>query len=170
MALLLFLFYLLLNNRFAPDAGTLQVLLSGVLIVGAVCLFAHYAMDIPWAAEIVFWRLLGLLLLYALTLLWEILKANLAVIRLILPVKREPEPVIVRFRVPLKRSFTRMLLANSITLTPGTVTVDVEAGEYTVHCLDRSLAEGMEDSVFVRQLLRMEQAADRVLKKKGSEE
>ena len=78
--------------------------------------------------------------------------------------------MIVRFRVPLKRSFTRMLLANSITLTPGTVTVDVEAGEYTVHCLDRSLAEGMEDSVFVRQLLRMEQAADRVLKKKGSEE
>lgn len=170
MALLLFLFYLLLNNRFSPDAGTLQVLISGLLIVGAVCLFANRALDIPWAAELVFWRVLGLFLLYALTLIWEILKANAAVIRIVLGRKTKPQPVIVRFRVPLKRGFTRMLLANSITLTPGTVTVDAEDGVYTVHCLDRSMADGMEDSVFVRQLLRMERAADRILKKKGSEE
>lgn len=166
MALLLFLFYIFLNNRLSPDAGTVQVLVSGVLIVAAVCVFANRALDIPWSAELVFWRILGLLLLYVPVLVWEILKANAAVIGTILRRKPKPAPVIVRFRAPLKRGFTRMILANSITLTPGTVTVDVEGEEYTVHCLDRSMAEGMDDSVFVRLLLRMERAANRVTRKK----
>lgn len=54
-----------------------------------------------------------------------------------------------------------MMLADSITLTPGTITVSVENDRFCVHCLDRELAEGMEDSVFVGLLLEMEAVESR---------
>ena len=49
-----------------------------------------------------------------------------------------------------------MLLANSITLTPGTITIEQREDEYTVHCLDSSFIEGIEKSTFVKLLERME--------------
>ena len=49
-----------------------------------------------------------------------------------------------------------MVLANSITLTPGTITVNLEGNEFYVHCLDKEFAEGMEQSIFVELLEKME--------------
>ncbi len=91
-------------------------------------------------------------------LLWEIVKANFAVIHLILSPKLEPEPVLFHFRKPLKKDAHKVLLANSITLTPGTITVDlIGKDEYVVHALDKDLAEGIEDSVFVQMLEKLEE-------------
>lgn len=102
-------------------------------------------------------RRLPWLFRYIAILLWEIVKANFAVIHLILSAKLEPEPVLFRFRKPLKMDTHKVLLANSITLTPGTITVDVnEKDEYLVHALDKDLAEGIEDSVFVRMIEEVE--------------
>ena len=47
-------------------------------------------------------------------------------------------------------------LANSITLTPGTITVDLHDNHYLVHALDASLVEGLDDGVFVQPLVKME--------------
>ena len=47
-------------------------------------------------------------------------------------------------------------LANAITLTPGTITVLLEDNSYTVHCLDESLAEGMNESVFLKRIEEIE--------------
>ena len=49
------------------------------------------------------------------------------------------------------------MLANAITLTPGTITVTLEGSEYTVHCLDESMAEGIQDSEFVKYILKFEE-------------
>ena len=49
-----------------------------------------------------------------------------------------------------------MVLANSITLTPGTITIRMEGNEFYVHCLDKEFAEGMESSIFVELLSKME--------------
>jgi multicomponent Na+:H+ antiporter subunit E len=49
-----------------------------------------------------------------------------------------------------------VLLANSITLTPGTITVSVHGDEFCVHALDSSLAEGIEEGGFVHILRKME--------------
>ena len=68
----------------------------------------------------------------------------------------EIEPAVVRFKTDLKTQQARILLANSITLTPGTITVSLEEDEYVVHCLDKSLAEGINSSVFVTLLRKME--------------
>ena len=56
----------------------------------------------------------------------------------------------------MKTSVGKAFLANAITLTPGTITVLLEDSEYVVHCLDESLAEGMDDSVFVKLLTELE--------------
>jgi multicomponent Na+:H+ antiporter subunit E len=65
--------------------------------------------------------------------------------------------VIVHVHARLKTETARVILANSITLTPGTITVSLTDDHLLVHCLDKSLAEGMEDSVFVRLLQKMEE-------------
>ena len=68
------------------------------------------------------------------------------------------EPVIVTFQVPIKSRTLRVILANSITLTPGNITVSMTEDEYVVHCLDKDFSKGLEDSVFVQILQKMEKA------------
>lgn len=93
---------------------------------------------------------------YVFILIKEIIKANFEVIRMITSSRYEIEPAVVRFRTDLKTTPARILLANSITLTPGTITVLLEEDEYVVHCLDKSLAEGIDSSVFVSLLRKLE--------------
>lgn len=95
-------------------------------------------------------------IVYTVILILEILKANIGVMRLILSPQYEVEPKLVRFRTDLKTDIARVILANSITLTPGTITVTLEGDEYVVHCLDASMAEGMDDSIFVQLLHQFE--------------
>lgn len=88
------------------------------------------------------------------------MKANMAVLRLITSNSEVVEPVMVRVHTDLKSNFCRVLLANSITLTPGTITVSMDRDEYVIHCLDKSLSEGMEDSVFVKMLEKLERIGE----------
>jgi len=76
--------------------------------------------------------------------------------RMILNGEKEPEPQLVQFDVDLKKNRHLVALANSITLTPGTITVDLHDNHFTVHALDASLVDGLDDGVFVQQLMDME--------------
>ena len=76
---------------------------------------------------------------------------------MILTRKERMEPVLVHVHTDLKTETAKMLLANSITLTPGTITVSMTGSELLVHCLDKSLSEGMEDSAFVQVLRKLEE-------------
>ena len=67
---------------------------------------------------------------------------------------------IVRFHTDLKSESAKVLLANSITMTPGTITASLDGDEYVVHCLDKSLAAGIDESIFVAQLRKMEQIGE----------
>ncbi len=91
----------------------------------------------------------------------EIIKANMAVIPMIVSANMEPEPVIVRIRTKLQSKTARVLLANSITLTPGTITVALEGDELTIHCLDRSFLDGVVDSSFEKALLKLEEGREK---------
>ena len=66
------------------------------------------------------------------------------------------EPQLGHFRSDLRTEFARVVLVNSITLTPGTITVGLEGSDFYVHCLDKEFAEGMDHSVFVELLEKME--------------
>jgi multicomponent Na+:H+ antiporter subunit E len=93
---------------------------------------------------------------YCFVLIAEILKANIVVFKMIYSSKYELEPAVVHFKADLHSQFARVLLANSITLTPGTITVALDGDEYTVHCLDKELAVGLDSSIFVQLLERIE--------------
>lgn len=82
-------------------------------------------------------------LFYLPWLLWEIAKANLHVARVILTPSLPIHPRLLRIRATQKSNLGRVILANSITLTPGTVTLDVRDGTLLVHALTPKSADGL---------------------------
>ena len=151
MLLLFFLVWVIFNGRL-----TLEIALFGVAVAGVVFAFICRFMDYSLKKELRFYRLMPAFLQYLYYLVKEIVFANLAVCRMILSRREQVEPVLVHVPVHLKSETARVILANSITLTPGTITVSLTEDRLLVHCLDKSLSEGMEDSVFVRLLEKME--------------
>ena len=154
MLLLFFLAWIIFNGRV-----TLEIVLFGIAISLAVFAFVCKFMDFSLQRERNFYRRLPQYLRYGYVLIREIISANLVVCRMILTRKETMEPVIVRVHTNLKTETARVMLANSITLTPGTITVSMTDRELLVHCLDKSLSLGMEDSVFVKLLEKMEEEA-----------
>ena len=90
--------------------------------------------------------------LYLPWLLYQIFIANLHVAALVLNPKLPIDPKIIRFKTKLESDISWVALANSITLTPGTITVDIREGEFFVHALSKKVADDlltgdMEDQV-----------------------
>jgi len=71
----------------------------------------------------------------------EIFKANIYVVKTSLRPELDIQPTMVRVPVSVKSDIARATFANSITLTPGTVTVDVEEDAFIVHALTPELAD-----------------------------
>ncbi|MDP3736262.1 MAG: Na+/H+ antiporter subunit E [Hyphomonadaceae bacterium] len=80
------------------------------------------------------------LALYLVWLMGQIVKANIAVIAKVLGPRHAIDPALVRLKTSAKTDLGRALFANSITLTPGTVTVDIEGDLLVVHALVREAA------------------------------
>ena len=152
MAFLCFLFWVICNGRV-----TVEILLFGLGISAAAYAFLVFFMDYKPVYDLLLVKNLPRMLRYVLILISEIGKANLTMAGFIFASAEKPEPVLVTFRAPLTSSLCRVLLANSITLTPGTITVAMQDGEYQVHCYDKSLAVGLDSSVFVTELMKLEE-------------
>ena len=84
------------------------------------------------------------LLLYAPWLAWEVFKANLDVARRILSPGLPIDPRIIEVKAGQREDLGRVIYANSITLTPGTVSIDAEGDVITVHALTAEAALGVE--------------------------
>lgn len=155
MLLLFFLVWVIFNGTI-----TVEIAVIGAVIVLFMFAFICRFMDYSVKREILLYKKSVYFLWYIVILVAEIVKANMAVIRLITSNSEVVEPVMVRVHTNLRSNFCRVLLANSITLTPGTITVSLDGDEYVVHCLDKSLSEGMEDSVFVKMLEKLERIGE----------
>jgi len=83
---------------------------------------------------------------YFLWMIWQIFLANIAVLRLVLVpgAMKEINPSIVHFKTGLKSDFAKYLLANSITLTPGTVTIKIIGDDFYVHAISEKAAAGLD--------------------------
>lgn len=152
MLLLFFLAWIIFNGRV-----TTEIILFGIAVSVAVFAFICKFMDYSIQREMRLYRKLPQYAQYLVVLIREIIGANLSVCHMILTRKETMEPVIVRVHTDLKSETAKVILANSITLTPGTITVSMSGQELLVHCLDKSLSEGMEDSVFVKLLQKLEE-------------
>lgn len=134
---------------------TLEIAVFGLLASAAVWFFLCRALGWDLRRELRFYRLIPNMAAYAAVLVFEIIKSNLAVVPYALGIK-VPDGVTVEFDSPLRGGTANAVLANSITLTPGTITVAVHDGHFTVHCLAPAFADGIDSSVFVRRLMKME--------------
>jgi len=95
-------------------------------------------------------------LLYWAWLVREIIVANLRVTRLILDPKLPITPTITRVKTSQRGVFGQVTYANSITLTPGTVSIDLSDGEIEVHALTREAAAELETGEMDRRVTRLE--------------
>jgi len=135
---------------------SLDVVVAGILISTAVYQFARSYIRLEPVTDlnVLFNLLRGIR--YAFTLVWETAKANIAMLRIVFSPTIKIEPCIYYFRTNLKTNAARVALANSITLTPGTITVALNDDLFCVHCLHTKDTEKVKDSVFARQLQKFE--------------
>lgn len=150
MFLLLFVFWLILSCKI-----TFEIVVFGVFISIAVFAFSFAYLGWTWKREMNLYKLLPFIAAYIAVLEYEILKANFAVIPYIFG-KKKPDGVIMHFDSGLKSQMANAVLANSITMTPGTITLNNKGASFTIHCLHSAMADGMDSSVFVKLLAKME--------------
>ncbi len=150
MFLLLLVLWLIFNGKV-----TVEILILGLLVSLCISLLFYKMIGHSVSTDLFIIRNLPLLILYFLNLIKEIIKAASTVIAVVWNPDKKPEPVMIEFHSGLKGQFSNVLLANSITLTPGTYTVLQEGDRFVVHCLRREFADNVDTSSFVRLLKKL---------------
>ena len=164
MLLCVFLLFLLLYGRL-----TLQAVIIALLVAFGVFAFSVKILGHSLRRELLAYRLLPWALGYLFLLLWEILKAALGVMGLVFSKHKPEEGYLVPFSSGLRSAAAKRLLANSITLTPGTITVRLEEenDRFLVHCLTAELANEVQNeaSAFLPMLRRLDSIIEGAEKK-----
>jgi len=128
--ILLFIIWIALTSSF-----TWQELSTGIIIslVLSLFLYRRYSdLGLPPLEG----RRVAFFFIYLLVLFKEIIKANLDVAYRILHPKMPIKPGIVIIKTELKQDLAKMILANSITLTPGTFTLDILGDNLLIHWIN----------------------------------
>ena len=148
--LVLLALWLTLSGHFDPLLVTLG-LLSCVAIV-LIALRMDFV-DHEWRPiHLLFTRVL----FYWVWLVKEIIKANFDVVRRILDPRLPISPTIVRVKASQRTDIGQVTFANSITLTPGTVSMDLQEDEIEVHALTREAAQSLLDGEMDRRVTVLE--------------
>ena len=139
----LFLVWILLSGKF--ETRFLLIGLGSSLAVSVVCMPLLMIKNPDTGKEFFVLRINYLKLLpYGLWVIKEIFRSTLDVTREIIKIHINYEPRIVYFSMPYENPMASVILANSIILTPGTITVDVmEGGIFEVHAINKKAADDM---------------------------
>ncbi len=135
-----------------------QQLLLGLLVVLGVSWFNNDLFFRRDERVLLETRAALLYLRYGLHLFKAIILANIQVAVLVLDPRMPISPGMVRFGSPMKTGLHKTILANSISLTPGTLTVLVEEEEFMVHALTRKNAEEVVTWELAEELAKIEAA------------
>jgi len=114
----------------------------GIICSGLVAFLSHDLLfhDFHWSLGVgPFLRFMG----YLPWLFYQILLANFHVARMVLDPRMPIDPRLVEFQSKLEGHLPMTTLGNSITLTPGTITVDIREGKFFVHALTRKAADNL---------------------------
>ncbi len=149
LGLTLFITWLLLSGYFVP------LLISfGILSVILVVFIAHRMDVVDRESHPV--HLTFVLPGYWLWLLKEIVLSSIDVTRRILAPKLRITPTLIRVKATQQSDLGKVIYANSITLTPGTVTLDMDGDVLLVHALSREGAASLEEGEMDRRVTRLE--------------
>jgi multicomponent Na+:H+ antiporter subunit E len=148
----LFGFWLLLSGHYTP-------LLIG-LGVASTALVVYLTMRMGLADEEgAPFHLAGRFGLYVPWLMKEIFVSNVAVARIILDPKLPIDPALGRFRASQETELGRMIHAQSITLTPGTITTGMSGKDFELHALVAAELTGREEAEMDRRCTLLERGA-----------
>ena len=150
MALALFALWMLLEGRW-----TLEIVLTGIVLSALIYLFCWKFLDYSPRREWAVIRRIPRAVAYLFWLIGQIFVAGFMTMSRIWS-GREVKPHLVSFRTALRSDAAKVLLSQSITLTPGTLTVDQRDGRFLVHALDDAYTEGLQDSEMEKRIRKLE--------------
>jgi multicomponent Na+:H+ antiporter subunit E len=147
--LVLFATWLLLSGHFTPLLITFGLISSFLVVVISLRMDVidqeGHPIHLSWRA-----------LFYWPWLIWRILLANLDVVRRILSPSLPISPCVIILQAGQKSELGKVIYANSITLTPGTVTMDLDHGQMIIHALSREAATDLAGGAMDRMVTKME--------------
>ena len=149
LAVVLFLLWLVLSGIYTP------ILISFGVLSAIIVAWIAYRMDVAdhegfpiqlsWKA-VSYWP----------WLIVEIIKSNIAVAGLILGSRENIKPILIRIPANQKTELGQVTYANSITLTPGTVSIAVGENMIDVHSLSKAAAQDLKKGVMHDKVCRLE--------------
>lgn len=144
-----FAFWLVISGSLAPA----DLLLGGALAL----LLGWWSARFLWAghAPQVSVRQLFALLHYLLLFSGQVFLAAVHVARVVVDPRLPIRPRLIICRTGLQREVSRIAFAHSVSLTPGTLTVDMDGGTFLVHCLDEASAAGIRSGEIERRVARV---------------
>jgi len=149
MLLILSLFWLTLSGHYSA-----LLLAFGALAVILVSWISH-RMDVVDHESIPL-HLLGRIPRYFAWLAWQVFKSNIEVVRHIWRRDVGIEPTITRVPLPQETDVCRVIYANSINLTPGTLTIDMGGDSLLVHALSQDSRQSLESGDMSRRVSELE--------------
>ena len=153
MYFLLFGFWVLLNGQWTAEIAIVGVIVCAALYA-LMCAFMGYSPRQEWRIA----RRLPRIAAYFVYLVGEVFKSAFGVMKLIWSPKLVIEPEVTSFRTKLRTDAGKVVLANSITMTPGTITIDIQEDEFLIHCLDTSFDVGQDGFDMEDRVLKLENA------------
>lgn len=88
-------------------------------------------------------------------LIWSVIVAAVQVAEVVFDPRMPVRPVMIDHRTTFHRDISRVAYANSITLTPGTLTVDVIGDTFRIHCLSERFADEIMSGELERKIARV---------------
>lgn len=163
--IILFLFWLAISfpSDFATPTGFINLIQHIVVgLILAILVSLLFPQSIIPSEELYLLKPGNLqrIIIYSFRLTWDILLAGIDVANRVLRIKMRISPAIVQVKTPLPDALQNTINANSITLTPGTITIDVEkipeGSIFTVHCISQENAQSiLQEAGFVKRIQRV---------------
>ena len=102
-------------------------------------------------------RVIGRFITLFFVLIYNIAKSNIQVAKIVLSKKMPIDPGFVTIKNPLEKELNQAFLANAITLTPGTLTVEMDKDHIVVHSLIKKQVHKLDDSNLEKAFIALEE-------------
>jgi len=146
------LYWIILSERF-----TMEGIIVGSFITLIVLYFNKDSLKNISFKKVINLKALKYWSLFVILLIKEIIKANFHVAKIVLSPKLRIAPVITGIKTDVKSEMHRVILGNSITLTPGTLTISLKNNELLVHCLEEESIKGVFNCNLERIIMKAEE-------------
>lgn len=147
----LYILWIIFNGRI-----TAEIAVIGLVVCLSLYFFLYKFLGYNLKKDISSLKTIPKFVVFLLVLFFQIVISNINVIKIILSPKKKPKSEIVEFETDIKSVNLRCLFANSITITPGTYTVALKDGRYSVHSLTPDFSNHLNRSGVLRCIKKME--------------